>query len=208
VFRNPPNSDYANINKAVVRSIETLLGYHYDATDKDSIDDSDLKRLLGVSGRLVSVYCEAPDIAALKKEVTRSVLSGFQPGWSAEDAKDITFVTAFSLTSMFASTDFDEVFSDIREHIGDEFERFLNIKETADTEKCYATVVIAGLPTIKTKDVSGAFNSAGSMADGVKKCNRPAFMDPTARRPKGADDSKPFVSKRKKKSVLDEFMGL
>ena len=205
VFRNPSNSDYTNINKAVVRSIETILGYHYDDTDKDSIDDSDLAKLLGIKGRFISVYCEAPDIATLKKDITREVLSGYQPAWSAEDASHTTFVTAFSLTSMFASTDFDEVFSGIKERVGDEFERYLNIKESPDSEKCHATAVIAGLPTIKTKDVSGDFNEAGGMAEGIKRCNRPSFMDSSKK--KTTADGKPFVSK-KKTSVLDQFKGL
>jgi hypothetical protein len=83
----------------------------------------------------------------------------------------------------------------------------LNIKESSDSEKCYATAVIAGLPTIKTKDVSGDFNGAGGIADGIKRCNRPSFMDPNAHK-KTTADGKPFVSKKKKTSVLDQFKGL
>ena len=202
VFRNPVDPDYSSINKAIVKSIETILGYHYDDTDKDSIDQSDLAKIMSVSGRFISVYCEANDIPTLKKDITRAVLSGYQPGWSAQDSENITFVTAYSLTSMFASTDFREVFADIEEHVGHEFERFMNIKETPNAEKCYATAIIAGLPTIKVRDVSGDFNTAGNIADGIKKCVRPSIMD--TRKPK-TEDGKLLPSKRKKKSVLSEF---
>ena len=171
IFRNPANSDYTGVNKAVVRAIETILGYHYDATDKDSIDDSDLGTLHKTKGRFIAVYCEAQDIPTLKKDITRAVMSGYQPAWTTDDAKNITFTVGYSLSSMFAAV----------------------------TEKCCASAIIAGLPTVKVKEVSGNFNTAGSIADGVKRCSRPSEDDPV----KG--DAKPVPSKRKKKSILADF---
>ena len=200
IFRNPADPDYAPINKAVVKSIETILGYHYDETDKDSIDDSDLASILSIPGRFISVYCEAPDATTLKKEITRAVLSGYQPSWNAEDAQKTTFVTAFSLTSMFAAADFRDVFSDICEHLGHTIEQYKNVKETANNDKCYATAIIAGLPTIKIKEVEGEFKSAGTIADGVRKVVRPSFLGN-----KSTDGAKPTPSKKKKKSILSEF---
>lgn len=200
IFRNPADPDYTSINKAVVRSIETVLGYHYDETDKDSIDDSDLATIMKVPGRFISVYCEAPDTKTLKKEITRAVLSGYQPSWTAEDAKNTTFLTAFSLTSMFAAADFRDVFSDICEHLGHTIEQYKNVKETSNADKCYATAIIAGLPTIKIKEVDGEFKSAGTIADGVRKVVRPSFLGN-----KSSDGAKPTPSKRKKKSILSEF---
>ena len=202
IFRNPIDPDYTNINKAVVRTIETILGYHYDETDKDSIDESDLATIMKVPGRFISVYCEAPDTTTLKKELTRAVLSGYQPCWTAQDIESTTFVTAFSLSSMFAAADFREVFSDITEHIGHTIEQFKNIKETSNPDKCYATAIIAGLPTIKIKEVDGEFKCAGTIADGIKKTVRPSFMG--GKKP-AADGAKPVPSKKKKKSILSEF---
>lgn len=202
IFRNPIDPDYTNINKNVVRSIETILGYHYDETDKDSIDESDLASIMSVPGRFISVYCEASDTKSLKKEITRAVLSGYQPSWSAEDVKNVTFITAFSLTSMFAAADFREVFSDIVEHLGHNPEQFKNIKETTNSEKCYATAIIAGLPTIKIKEIVNDFKSAGTIADGIKKTVRPSFLG--GKKPT-AEGEKPVPSKKKKKSILSEF---
>ena len=202
IFRNPANSDYSGINKAVVRAIETILGYHYDSTDKDSIDDSDLSRLHETNGRFIAVYCEAQDIPSLKKEITRAVMSGYQPAWTAQDAKNITFTVGYSLSSMFAAVDIDEVFSDIDSHLGHIHDKFKNIKNTTNTEKCTATAIIAGLPTVKVKEVSGDFNTAGSIADGVKRCSRSASNDPSKKKD---ESGKPFVSKKKKKSILSEF---
>jgi hypothetical protein len=199
IFRNPANSDYTGVNKAVVRAIETILGYHYDATDKDSIDDSDLGTLHKTKGRFIAVYCEAQDIPTLKKDITRAVMSGYQPAWTADDAKNITFTVGYSLSSMFAAVDVDEVFGDINEQLGHVGEKFKNVANTTNTEKCCASAIIAGLPTVKVKEVSGNFNTAGSIADGVKRCSRPSEDDPV----KG--DAKPVPSKRKKKSILADF---
>ena len=204
IFRNPSTPNYTNINKAVVKSIETILGYHYDQTNMDSIDESDLATILGVPGRFISVYCEAPDITTLKRDITRAVLSGYQPAWNNQEAGDLTFVTAFSLSSMFAHDDFAEVFADIKERIGNNFEEFKNVADINSNETCYATAIIAGLPTIKIKEVDGEFKAAGTIADGIKKTVRPSFM---GSKPKKPNSDKPDDTKKKKKksSILEQY---
>ena len=198
VFRNPSNSDYTSINKAIVRAIEVVLGYHYDETDADSIDESDLEQLHKTDGRFIAVYEEANDIPTLKKNITRSVMSGYQPAWSAEDAKNISFKVGYSLTSTFAGVDIDEVFSDITEHLGELREKFKNIKNSTNSDKCYATAIIAGLPTVKVKEVAGNYVTAGGIADGIKQSKRSQDNEAAAKAPKP-------VSKKKKKSILSDY---
>lgn len=195
VFRNPSNPNYTSINKAIVKSIEVILGYYYDDTTLDSIDESDLNKILSFPGRFISVYAEASDIGTLKKELTRSVMSGYQPGWTSQEAEEITFNVAYSLTSMFASDDFNEVFSEITERCGDICDKFKNVTNIDDGDICYATAIIAGLPTIKVKKVDGEFNGAGTIADGIQKTVRPEYAKPAV------ESSK----KKKKKSVLADF---
>lgn len=175
VFVNPPSTEYTNVNKAVVRSLETILGKHYDRTDLDSIDDSDLQQLLRMPGRFVSVYCEARDTDTLKKEITKAVLCGYQPSWTAESAEDNTYMAAMSLSSAFASSDFDEVFEDITVRLGKHYDKYKNVA-IIEGDICYATVIVSGLPNVKTKNVADDFNLAGGISDGMKKSQRPSFM--------------------------------
>lgn len=175
IFVNPPSTDYTNINRAVVRSIETILGYHYDPTDMDSIDDSDLATLFQVPGRFISVYCEAHDAETLRREITKAILSGYQPGWSLESVEANTFFAALSISSAFPSSDFNEVFADIIPRLGKNYDTYKNIA-VVDNNICYATAIIAGLPTVKTKDVADDFSTVGGISEGLKKSQRPSFM--------------------------------
>ena len=178
IFRNPSTSDYSAINKSIVKTIEVLLGKYYNFTTSDSIDDSDLTTILSVPGRIVASVSEGTDIHTVKKELTRAVLSGYQPAWSTDDAEHTTSYVAESLTSKFASKDFDEVFEDLNTSIGDTWERYKNISDIDESETCIATIIIAGLPTVKAKNVTGNFNSAGDIAEGMNLANvkKPAFM--------------------------------
>lgn len=176
VFRNPQGTDYDAINSDVVKSIEVMLGYHYEQTDLDSIDDSDLDTIMEIPGRLISVYCSAPDTKTLKKELTRKILAGFQPGWTTEEASSTTMMAAFSLSSVFASSDFDEVFSEVQDRLGESYDIYKNIANIDENSKATATAIIAGLPTVKLKHMTSDFNQAGSIGEGMKKSQKPAFM--------------------------------
>lgn len=196
VFRNPHGTDYDAINRDVVRSIETILGYHYDPTDLDSIDDSDLDTIMSLSGRFISVYVEAPDVSTLKKELTRKILTGFQPGWTNEEAGATTLMAAFSLSSIFASTDFDDVFAEINERLGESYDIYKNIANI-DENRAHATAIIAGLPTVKLKQLSGEFHQAGSIGDGLTKSVRPSFMSKKKAHIETADDKTANISGKK-----------
>ena len=175
IFKNPHTSDYSNINKAVVRAIEVIRRVYYDETEGDSIDVMDLQNLFEMPGRFIAAYAEAKDVTTLKKEITRAVLSGYQPGWSTDSANEHTYMAAFSLSSVFAKSDYDDVFSEIEPRLGSQFDVFKNIAPI-EGDICYASAIITGLPTVKTKDVADDFNLAGGISDGMKRSKRPSFM--------------------------------
>lgn len=178
IFRNSVTGvDYNPINKDVVKLIEVVFGKLYlKTTTRDTIDDSDLDSILSVPGRFIALSVEAHDITTLKKELIRKVLGGYQPAWTSEETQTTTFCRAYSLTSPFASNDFDEVFEELNSRISGRFEEFKNVADDDNNGMCTASVIIAGLPRAEMKEVSGTFNTADGIASGMKKATRPAFM--------------------------------
>ena len=177
MFRNEyGKADYTEINNEVVKLIEIILGKRYDETDKDSIDESDLDMILATPGRFIAVEAEASTPSQLKRIITEKVLNGHQPSWSKVDSENSTLMTAFSLSSPFASGDFEEVFSELNariEHRYDEYRNVCNIDGT-----CKASIIVAGLPRAELKDIDLDFKSATGIADGIKtKASRPSFMN-------------------------------
>ena len=176
VLRNEyGKADYSEINNEVVTMLEIILGKRYDSTDLDSIDDSDLDVILATPGRFIAVECEATTPSALKRRITEKVLNGHQPAWSQNDSRSTTMMTAFGLSSPFASGDFEEVFSEINARIEHRYDEYRNICNKDGT--CKASIIVAGLPRATVKQIDTEFQSATGIADGIKtKSNRPNFM--------------------------------
>lgn len=190
IFRNEyGTADYSRINKEVVTMVEIIFGKHYGDTDMDSIDESDLDMILRTPGRFIAVSASAPSPDRLKRLITEKVLTGYQPVWTPDDSMHSTFMTAFSLTSPFASGDFETVFSTINERIPHRFDEYRNICNKDGM--CEASIIVAGLPRAELKEINSEFNSATGISEGVKRSSRPAFMQkkskpvnkPTTNRP-------------------------
>lgn len=177
IFRNiRGDADYTAINDDVVKAIEIMFGKRYDATDLDSIDDSDLDVILNTPGRFIAITAEASDIKSLQKELTRKLRVGFQPSWSDDDANNCTFMTAYSLTSLFAKQDFKEVFEEVNNRIHHVYDEYRNICQQDNDGKCTATLIVAGLPRAEMRLIDANFNEANTIGDGIQKSKRPKFM--------------------------------
>lgn len=177
VFKNMRNdADYTVVNNDVVEQIEIILGKKYKNSPLDTIDPSDLNVVLSTPGRLMTISAKAGDIPSLKKELTRKMMTGFQPAFTPEEAEKCTFVTAFSLESTFAQQDFKEVFEDINSRIKNVYDEYRNIVVTNTPGDSIATAIIAGLPTVKTKNINTEFLEANTIGAGKKKNQRPSFI--------------------------------
>ena len=178
VFRNSRgDADYTPINDEIVQLIEIILGKKYDNTNLDSIDDSDLDVILNTPGRFIAVDITSDNVDLLKKELTRKVFSGYQPAWSNEDAKSHTFMTAFSLTSMFAKQDFKEVFAEVNNRIVNVFDEYRNIVDDDNNGKAHATLIVAGLPRQEIKMIDTEYKEPESIGKGVNRSRRPSFLN-------------------------------
>ena len=155
VFENRKgDADYTVVNNDVIDAIKIILGKKYHPTELDSID-------------------------TLKKTITRKVLSGFQPAWNSSDIKDNTLMTAYSLSSPFADTDFRTVFSDINTRIPVDsvFDQYRNISKDDNDGVMEATIIVAGLPRNKVKEIDTEYNEASRMDNNLKKSIRPKFIN-------------------------------
>lgn len=182
VFRNVAgDSNYAPINKEIVDLIEIIFGKKYGMTNLDSIDDSDLDTILWTPGRFVAVSAKANDITNLTRQITRKMFTGFQPSWTDEEARHYTFMSAYSLKSMFAGEDFKQVFDEVRSRIHSVFDEYRHIEQVDNGGEVEATVIIAGLPRPELKMIQTEFNGAEGIGDGMKRAARPQFL--TQRKP-------------------------
>lgn len=179
------DADYGPVNQEVVNFVEVIFGKKYDATELDSIDDSDLDVILNTPGRLIAVQAEANKIQTLQKEITMKVFSGFQPVWKSEEVGVNTLMTAFSLKSMFADEDFSDVFAGIRERIDPPkkdddsvvYDEYRNIVKDDNDGMASATLIIAGLPRSEIKIIDAEYKEATSLGDNIKRSRRPSFMN-------------------------------
>jgi hypothetical protein len=171
------DADYTVVNNEVVSAIEIILGKKYKPTDLDSIDDSDLDVILGTPGRFVAVAATGNDVDVLKKNITRKVLSGFQPAWKQEDITGNTIMTAYSLSSPFADTDFRTVFEDINKRITNAYDEYRNIAIDDNGGEMEATIIVAGLPRNNIKEFDNDYNQATGIANNLKKSIRPKFIN-------------------------------
>lgn len=177
IFQNPKDTvNYDPVNQDVVNLIEIILGVRNDYTTRDSIDDSDLDTILQTPGRFIatSAIAKTPDM--LKKLITSKVFSSYQPAWSEEDIKPLTLMTGYSLKSMYAETDFDTVFEDIRKRIVHRYDEYRNVVNSDNEGQCEATVIIAGLPRPAIKNIDMEYNMANDLGAGIKPSTRPSFL--------------------------------
>lgn len=178
IFRNAKNdADYTPVNNEVVKLIEIIFGKKYDSTTRDSIDDSDLDVILGMPGRFIAVSAEGNNVDTLRKEITRKVLNGFQPAWTADQASTSTFITAYSLTSAYADTDFKDVFADINKRITHVYDEYRNICNSDNNGEMTATIIVSGLPRAEMKVIESEFKAAAGIGSGINKSARPGFMN-------------------------------
>lgn len=178
IFQNPKNSvNYDPINQEVVNLIEIIFGVRNDYTTRDSIDESDLDTILNTPGRFIATSATATNPDALRKLITSKVFSSYQPAWSEEEIKPLTLMTGYSLKSMFAETDFDSVFEDIRKRIVRRYDEYRNIVNSDNQGQCEATVIIAGLPRPAIKNIETEYNMANDLGEGISKSKRPSFLN-------------------------------
>lgn len=176
VFENKRgDAEYSYVNNEVIKMVEIIFGKKYDVTDKDSIDDSDLDTILSIPGRFIAATATGTTIENLKREIFNKLFNGFQPVFTEEDAKG-TIVTAFSLKSMYADTDFKAVFEDINKRLTHTYDEYRNIVLDDNDGMMEASVIIAGLNKSATKEIKTDYSSAQSMSTGIAKSNRPGFM--------------------------------
>lgn len=177
VFRNiAGDSNYTPINNEVVDMVEIIFGKKYGTTALDSIDDSDLDNILNTPGRFVAVSAKASDITNLTRQLTRKMFTGFQPAWTEEEAMQYTFMSAFSLKSMFAGQDFKNVFDEVRSRIHHVYDEYRHIEQVDNGGEAEASVIIAGLPRPNLKDVDAKFTGATSIGSSMKRATRPGFL--------------------------------
>lgn len=194
IFQNPKDTvNYDPVNKAVVNLIEIILGVRNDYTTRDSIDESDLDTILKTPGRFIATSATATNPDALRKLITSNVFSSYQPAWSEDDIKSLTLMTGYSLKSMFAETDFDTVFEDIRKRIVHRYDEYRNVVNSDNQGQCEATVIIAGLPRPAIKNIDVEYNMANDLGAGIKKSTRPSFLNkkkPISGKPFSVTDEK------------------
>lgn len=177
VFRNRAGtSNYTPVNNEVADLVEIIFGKRYKETDLDSIDDQDLDTILNTPGRFVAITAKAPDIQKLTREITAKMFTGHQPSWTDEEAKRFTFMTAFSLRSIFAADDFESVFTEVRARIHNVFDEYRHIEQVDNSGVCEATVIIAGLPRPEIKKIESEYADVGGLAEGMNRSKRPSFM--------------------------------
>lgn len=177
IFKNIKNdAEYTIVNNDIVEQIQIIFGKKYNPTTLDSIDDSDLDVILSTPGRFMTISAKAADIPTLKKELTRKLMGGFQPAFTDEEAEKCTLVTAYSLDSIFAKSEFSEVFADIDSRIKNCYDNLKNIVVTPGASEAVATVIIAGLPAPYIKQTNTEFLESNGIGYGKKKNNRPNFI--------------------------------
>ena len=177
IFQNPKDTvNYDPVNQDVVNLIEIILGVRNEYTTRDSIDESDLDTILRTPGRFIATSAIATNPDALRKLITSKVFSSYQPAWSEAEIKPLTLMTGYSLKSMFAETDFDTVFEDIRKRIVHRYDEYRNVVNSDNQGQCEATVIIAGLPRPAIKNIDVEYNMANDLGAGIKKSTRPSFL--------------------------------
>lgn len=172
------DANYTPINTEVVEMIELLFGKRYDKGERDTIDDSDLDRILEMPGRIMAIRADASSVPVLQKELARKLFVGSQPVWKTEEVNKNTLVTAFALKSMFADVDFETVFSEIDRRIDPDmvFDNYRNIVKDDNDGVFSASVIIAGLPRSEIKEIKGEYKEIEGIGSGINRGKRPTFL--------------------------------
>ena len=180
IFRNRSgDTNYDPVNREVADMIEIVLGKRYggEFTNKsDTIDEQDLDSIMSVPGRFVAISAKAPTIQKLTREITSKLFTGFQPAWTDAAAHELTFVTAYSLKSIFAADDFKTVFDEVRERTNRIFDEYKHIEQCDNDGICEATVIVAGLPRPDVKNIDDNYADVGGLAEHLNRSKRPNFM--------------------------------
>lgn len=178
IFENlKGDANYEPINRDVIALIEIVFGKRFQKTELDSIDDSDLDVILSTPGRFIAVSAEATSTTALGKEITRKAFSGYQPAWTSDQLTDSTIVSAFGLTSMFAESEFKNVFKEINNRLTHVFDEYRNIVNDDNNGLSTASIIVAGLPRPEIKVIDTDYKETTGLSDGIKKSVRPGFMN-------------------------------
>lgn len=174
IFCNPNSSDYEKINNEIVESILVMLGTKYEHTDNDSIDASDLKNVLSTKGRIVALSVTGDTVDEVRKKLTKSIVSSFQPTW--DPTKLDYSMAAFSMKSINAGEDSKIVENDIMPKLERCYDIYKNIVIDDNNGKVDVTLMVAGLPAIDLKEIELNYNEAGGIGDNLQKTERPTFM--------------------------------
>lgn len=174
IFRNPSSSDYEKINAEIVEAITVMLGNHYETTDNDSIDASDLNNILSTVGRMMVLSVTGETVDEVRKKLLKQLVSSYQPNW--DSAKVGYGVAAFSMKSINAGEDSKLIENDILPKLEHCSDRYKNIVIDDNNGMVEVTLIIAGLPPVELKDVTTEYNETASIGDSLKKAERPRFM--------------------------------
>ena len=195
IFRNPDSSDYEKINKEIVESIDVLLGNHYEPTDNDSIDASDLNNILSTVGRIMVLSISGDTVDEVRKKLVKETVSSFQPSWDAN--KVGCGVAAFSMKSINAGEDSKIIENDILPKLNHCSDRYKNIVIDDNNGRVDVTLIIAGLPPVELKDIKTEYTETVGIGENLKKTERPSFMKRrhvSFKPPKKVSDPNPSVA--------------
>lgn len=176
------DANYLPINTDVVNFIEIIFGKRYDVksnddTSRDTIDDSDLDKILEVPGRIMAFTCSANNIQMLARKIAEKAFTGNQPSWNKDSITQTTLVTGFALKSMFADTEFADAFAELNNRIDSKtvYDEYRHIIRDDNQGNCDASVIIAGLPRYEVPIFEANYSEVQGLGDGGKRATRPSF---------------------------------
>lgn len=174
IFTNPDSSDYENVNKEIVDAIDILLGNRYETTDNDSIDASDLNRVLDIRGRIVALSVSGDTVDEVRKKLMKALVSSYQPGW--DKVTEGCGVSAFSMKSINAGEESKLIENDIIPKLEHCIDRYKNIVINDNNGKVDVTLVVSGLPMIPLKKIETEYTETSSIGSNVERSQRPSFI--------------------------------
>lgn len=182
VFVNPDNEDYSAINNEIVQAIDVILGNTYDTTDKDSIDASDLKAILGMTGRINVYRASGSSVDDARKQINLQMVKSYQESWDNDEVG--SGMIAYGIKSITADTAIGEVFADVNASLGTKFiDSYKNIVNDANDGRVDVSLIVAGLPPVKIKSIDTEYSETASIGANLQKSNRPAVGGLKKRKP-------------------------
>lgn len=174
VFRNRyGTADYSDINQEIVDACGVLFGEFYDETTQDTIDDSDLMTIIANPGRMVIHKVETSQPSQLKRLITEKVVNSDTQPWT--DPKDGQTIGGFSITSTFATEDYEATFMDLTNRIkATSYDIYKHVSNKKTTPKAIA--IVSGLAQVELRTIDiDEYHVVDGMASNVKKSKRPNF---------------------------------